>query len=50
MVRSVSADMKYLREDKDLPEKPKMTENLEEKYPDKKKPFPEYTSSKETLL
>lgn len=46
MARSVSADMKYLREDKDLPEKPKMTENLEEKYPDKKKPFPEYTSSK----
>lgn len=44
MKKHLSEDLKYLREDKDLPEKPKMTENLEEKYPDKKKPFPEYTA------
>lgn len=44
-MKKLSEDLKYLRQDKDLPEAPKTTEPLEDKYPDTKKPFPEYTKA-----
>jgi len=44
-MRKLSEDLNYLRQDKNLPEAPKTTEPLEDKYPDTKKPFPEYTKA-----
>lgn len=38
----LASDLKYLREDKTPNLNEKKTEKLEEKYPDAKKPFPEY--------
>jgi hypothetical protein len=46
MKNILSSDLKYLRQDKGLPEEPKTTEPLEDKYPDTKKPFPEYKEAK----